>query len=354
MNNILEKDLSYILNNKYINFSLFKDTTVLITGATGMLGSYFCFVFLYLNKVYNYNIKILAISRNKDKFQNVFNSFLEDNNLILINSDLENLDYSEFDKYKINYIIHAASPASAHLFNKPLSVIYPNIFALDNLLKLALKNSVNSFLFFSSNSIYGYVESQIISENNIGIVDPLDLRSCYAESKRMGETLCKAYNYEYNLNVKIVRIAHTYAPTMDIENDTRIFSEFVKKVLNGDDIIIKGDINSKRAFCYITDAIIGYFIVLLNGKNGEAYNVANNKQIITILELAEILSKLTDKKINIITKNHDNSYIANLNADKMKNIFINTSKIEALGWKPTISCKDGFERVLNYLKKIKE
>lgn len=348
LNKIIEEDLNFIISSD-IDFSIFKNKTVLITGAAGMLASYMTMVFLYLNKKLNYNINIVAISRNEEAFKKRFLYFIDDKNLSFIKGDMRYIEYNILSNIPLNFVIHTASPARSDQFlYHPLEVVYPNVFATNELLKLSVKNNIEGFLFFSTGDIYGKVSSGIMKENIMGEIDPLDIRSCYGESKRMAETLCKAYSVEYKLPCKIARICHTYGPTMDIENDSRVFAEFVNNIVSRKDIIIKSDGKSKRVFCYIADATVAFFKILINGKSGEAYNVANSGECFSIIELAEILISLfPDRNMKVIKKEREEGYLENLNVNDSKNIFIDTEKLQSLNWNPKYDTKEGFKRVVD-------
>lgn len=353
MNKIIEEDIQYILNSD-VDFQRFENSTVLITGANGMLASYIVMTLLYLNKFYNYNIKVISIARNKSNFYKMFNDFIEDRNLIFIELDIININEDIFKDFEIDYIIHAASPSrTQQFFQNPLDVIYPNVFSTDKLFSIAVKKNIKSFLYFSSCAIYGKVDSGYYAEDNYGSISPLDLINVYAESKRMGETLCKAYNTQYNVPTKIARIAHTYGPTMDLYNDSRVFAEFVKSIVDGGgELVIKSDGKAKRAFCYIVDATIGFLKILLEGKNGEAYNVSNNQGIISIIDLAKLLESMyPEKSLNVIIENENKSYRQLI--DSLSNYYVDTKKLEKLNWKPNYTIKEGFKRCVDYFNSKK-
>ena len=167
-------------------------------------------------------------------FNKIFNDFIEDKNLMFIEMDITNINDDIFKNLDIDYIIHAASPSKTdQFFKNPLNVIYPNVFATDRLLNIAVRKNVKSFLYFSTFAIYGKIDDGLYTENVYGSLDPLNLINIYGESKRMAETLCKAYYTQYNVPVKIVRLAHTYGPTMDLNNDSRVFAGFVKDIVRG-------------------------------------------------------------------------------------------------------------------------
>lgn len=350
MNNfILQKDMEDIFSRN-INWEQLDGKTILLTGAYGMLASYIVYFVEYLNSVKKIDVSLIAAVRSPQKFKSKFPSISEQNFLRIIKNDLSERIEIEED---IDYIIHAASLASPQYYSKcPVDVMLPNTVGTNNLLKLAIEKKVEGFLLFSSVDIYGSIEKNgLFDENDQGTLNTLDIHNCYSESKRMAETMCKAYQIQYSVPVKIVRIAHTYAPTMDIENDPRVFSSFVKNIVENRNIEMKSDGSGKRTFCYITDAVAGYFTILLNGASGEAYNVCNTSQYISVLELAECLVNLyPEKKLKVIRKQRDKSehYTENTLLIGKTNIPDN-SKLKKLGWEPMVDVKEGFKRVISYL-----
>lgn len=207
---------------------------------------------------------------------------------------------------------------------------------------------------FSTGDIYGTIDKKVITEDDYGVMDTLDIHNCYSESKRMAETMCKSFFVQYHVPIKIARIAHTYAPTMDIDHDPRVFASFVKNIISGEDIVMKSDGKGKRSFCYITDAVAGYFMILLNGQAGEAYNVCNTSQFVSIADLAETLVSLyPEKNLKVIRKERDASehYTENVLLAG-KECVPSNRKLENLGWKAKVSIEDGFDRVIRFCEKI--
>mgnify|MGYP001611221623 FL=1 len=247
----------------------------------------------------------------------------------------------------IDYIIHGASPASSQFYGTdPVGVITPNVFGTKNLLELAREKKSKSFLFFSSGEVCGSADKSIISEEDFGFLDPTDIRNCYAESKRMGENMCKCWFHQYGVPTFAVRPEHTYGPTMDLENDKRVFSEFVSDVVNNRDIIVKSDGSAVRTFTYICDATEGFFRVLLNGKPGESYNVGNKNGRMCIKDLANlVVSLFPEKKLKVIfeSREQNNNYLENKNKIRP---MLSIDKIEKLGYKCRFSVRDGFYRTI--------
>ena len=340
INKIEQEDLEYIINDKNIDWDNFRNKTVLISGASGMLPAYMVKTLLYLNKKANYNINIIGIVRNIDMAKQRFCDFLTDTRFKLLKIDLsEKINLEE----NIDYIIHAASQASPSLFfSDPVGTIEANTFGTGNLLKFAKDKNVKGFLYFSSGEVCGDIfdVKDIVQEDDYGIVNPLEVRNCYAESKRLGENLCHCYYCQYNIPTKIVRPSHTYGYGFKI-NDGRAFASFIMSIVNGKNIILKSDGSAKRSFVYIADAIRAYFLVLLKGESGQAYNVGNDHEI-SILELANLLVSLPENKTSKV--------IINISADapsaKSSHGQLDISKIKLLGWKPCITEKEGFQRTI--------
>ncbi|MCL2617992.1 MAG: NAD-dependent epimerase/dehydratase family protein [Defluviitaleaceae bacterium] len=317
--------------------------TIVITGAYGMLASYMVYFMIYLNKVKSYNIKIISLSRDSEKLRSRFGVYCD--NIVQIACSVN--DPMDID---CDFIIHAASLASPQYYStSPIEVILPNILGTKNLLELACIKKAR-LLYFSSVSVYGSFPNghKPVSENNFGWIDPLDLHSCYDEGKRAGESLCAAYFRQKGVNSVIARIAHTYGPTMDIEGDPRVFASFIKNALRGENIEIKSDGTAKRLFCYISDATAAYFKLLIDGKPGEAYNVCNTEESISIRQLGEIVSNISGVDFIFKERCASEMYLNDSNPD---NITFLNDKLIALGFEFKVGAVEGFKRVLDYFNK---
>ncbi len=341
---IIKEDLDEI-DQSNIDWSQLENQSILITGAYGMLASYLVYELIYQNEIKNRNITIIALVKNKDKLEKRFKKYTKKPYFKYIISDLtEPIEYNE----EINYIIHAASFASAEYYATiPVEVLEPNTIGTYHILNLAKKQkNLKSILYLSTGNIYGLVENEkYLKENNYGTLSTLDPHSCYEESKRMGETICNAYHTQYNLPTKIARIFHAYAPTMNI-NDPRVFSSFTRDIINNQNIQMKSEGLAKRSFCYITDIITGFLTILLKGKDGEPYNLCNTDQFISIIELAEIMVNIfPEKNLKVIKVKRDKNenYIEYHSNDE---IIPCNQKLKDLGWNPKINCHEGFKRVI--------
>lgn len=345
MNKIIKEDLEVITSCQSVDWTKFKDSTVLITGANGMLPAYLVFTLLFLNKKYDYNTKVIALVRNEDKAKTKFKDFLDDEHLsIFVHDVTDNFDIDG----PVDYIIHAASQASPKYYGvDPVGTIDANIIGTTNVLKLAKDKQSKSLLYISSGEVYGKIEGAKPNvEDEYGFIDPLCVRSCYGQSKRMGETLCVCWNYQFNTHAKIVRPFHSFGPGM-LLNDGRVFADFVSNILKNENIVLKSDGSAVRAFCYISDATIGFFKVLLDGVDGEAYNIGNDKNAASIKDLATMLVDIYSERGPKLIFDIDEN---DLRTGKMKSPLSvsipNMEKTYSLGFEPAISVKDGFIRTI--------
>ena len=340
MNKVISEDLDFILNS-HIDLEKFKNKTVLITGAAGMLLSYMVYALLRLDELDSeFNVTVIALINDKEKAKKRFGHFIESKHLKLFEHDLASSIYKISDD--IDYIIHGASFASPHYFRaNPVAVLLPNVIGTYHLLELAKSKRVKSFLFISSGAVYGKsVGKEKVKENDYGYLDPLDVISCYGESKRMGENMCKCWQEQFGIPVKIARPAHIYGPTMDIENDSRVFANFVNNAVKGQNIVMKSDGSARRSFCYIADATTAFFKVLLDGADGEAYNVGNDAAYVSIKELAEIfISVLPEKKLKVILEKREDK-------NEEEKMLMSSEKIEGLGWQCSFSIPQGIKRTV--------
>ena len=346
MSKILIEDFKSIHNISQIKWGKFKNNTFLITGANGFIATYLINFLIDLNTRHLLRIKIILTAKDEKKLKKNFINKETKKFITLIKQDV-NEDF--LINKKIDHIVHLASNASPSLYYKqPIETILPNIIGTNNLLKLASKKKIKSFIFFSSGEIYGKyngpLTEDIIHKNN-----HLDLRSVYGESKKMGETLCYSYFKEKKIPIKIIRLFHTYGPYMNLK-DGRVMMSFVNDIINKKPISIKSDGKQKRSFCYISDVIKGFFIVLTKGQNGEAYNIGNPKETISIKKLGNFLSKINNISSVKFTNKLNNSNINNNSQSVRPSI----KKISKLGFNPNVNIHNGFIRTIQHFTFIKK
>lgn len=344
MNKIIKEDTLEIISNN-ASLSTLHDCTFAITGASGMIGKYIINTLISLNKIYKANIKILAMVRNKSKLEDYI---LNDENVSVIIYDVvDKLDYDG----DVDYFIHAASPASPIIMkNKPFETNLANTVGTANTLNFCIEKKVKSYLFVSSREIYGQPNEgqELFFEDGIlGQVNPLIPRNGYAEGKKAAENMCVSAKEEYGLNTKIVRLAHTYGPFMSVD-DGRVQADFLRNIINNEDIVMKSEGLAVRTYTYVADAVSAIFKVLLDSKD-IVYNISDENSKISIKELAELLVNLyKDRGIKLVTT-IDNSNDKG-NASFTLGILSSKKIREELNWKPNYSLTDGFRRTVCYLE----
>lgn len=295
---------------------------ILVTGATGLIGS--CVVDILMNhEAQDYHV--FASGRNEKRVIELFANYIESPFFHFIKYDVtQNLE-SETD---FHFIIAAASGANPVLYSTdPVGVMKSNFEGVDNLLSYGVKHKLEKFLYVSSGDIYGEGDGRIFTEEYSGYVNPLNLRSCYTSAKRATETLCISYSHQYGIDVSIARPCHTYGPNFT-DNDTRVYAQFIRNVLRGEDIVMKSTGEQFRSWCYVVDCASGLLHILLKGRNGEAYNIADESSNITIRELAEMIAKEGNRKVVIETPGKVELEGFNV---VTKSVF-STAKLEKLGW----------------------
>jgi UDP-glucuronate decarboxylase len=325
-----------------------EDKVVLITGAAGFLPAYMVETLLYLNEQRpDQRVQVIGLVRNLEKAAARFSTYAGRKDLRLLVQDVSKPLHIDG---AVDYIIHAASQASPKYYQSdPVGTLSANVFGSQHLLNLGRVKDIKSYLYFSSGEVYGQIRDDQVPtrEDDYAVVDPMAVRSCYGESKRMGENMCVAWHQQYGVPAKVARPFHTYGPGMALD-DGRVFADFVADLVAGRDIIMKSDGLATRAFCYLTDATKGFFTVLLKGENGQAYNVGNDKAEVSILYLAERLVALfPEKKLKVVQQSVSKTgYLQS----KISRGCPEVSKIKRLGWEPEISIEDGFRRtVMSFL-----
>ena len=346
---IIAEDLASIFVSR--SWDALRGKSIYISGASGMIASYLTMFLIFCNETKQTGIEIYAGVRSAEKAELRFGRYTQKNYFHLVQDDV--ILPLTIGK-KIDYIVHAASPASPQYYGcNPVETMLPNVVGTYRLLEHAKRYGAESVLFFSSGAVYGEVRSDKIYETDYGAFDFMAPGGVYGESKRCGEALGSAYWREYRVPFKSVRIHHVYGPTLDLDRDHRAFSEFVKNILNDQDIVLMSDGSQKRAFCYLTDAILAILQVLLHGKNGESYNLANESQFVSILELAETLITLyPEKHLKVIRKvRREEGY---LSLAQTNSVVCDASKIRELGCEFTVSVRDGFKRTIEYFMQAKK
>lgn len=332
---VIRKDIVDILSSKLPWMSL-TGKTVAVTGAYGMLAAYVVETLLTLG-----NVKVIALVRSEAKAKERFRRYL-DNPLLSLreyacNAPLPNIG-------QIDFIVHAASIPRPDK-EIPVDVLTPNIIGTYHLLEAARKQPhFEQFIFFSSGAVYGEMEaSDPITENMAFPIDQSNVANCYALGKITGESLCAAYGKQYGISTKMLRLAHTYGPGMDLNNDIRAFSEFIRSALQGNKITLHTAGTQKRSYCYISDATRAFFDILFNGECGNAYNLVNKAETYSIRNFAELVAANAPKpvEVEIRTQSTSGGYAPQHNA-----AILSDKKIKSLGWSPIVGLAEGLRRTM--------
>lgn len=341
-NSIVQEDMKLMLEYGF-PFEKLKNKRVLVTGANGMLATYLAYFFMYLNRKKEYGIEIYALSRSASRARERFGEFEHDPQFKLMIQDV--CDEICLDE-KVDYIIHAAGDASPYaILHDPTGIVRANTIGTLNILELARKNGAK-VLYTSTREVYGKVDDEIdkISETDFGKLDPMEQRSCYPESKRMAETMIRSYYDQYHVEASVVRIAHSYGPGMNIENDGRVMADFISDVVHGRNIVLKSKGDAVRAFCYITDAVAGMLFAMLADDGLNVYNTANETEELPIRDVAQkLVSLFPERGLEVV---FDIPETMSAGYSKMGRTRLCTEKIEKLGWKPRVSLADGMRRTV--------
>lgn len=340
---ILQQDLENIVKSS-LSWKNFSGASFLITGATGLVGSAIVRALCCANRILNLGIKINLLIRNRDKAVNIFDNLISRENINLIVTDISktiNIDEN------IDYIIHTAAITNSKMMvTYPVETILTSINGTKNILEFARKKNVKSVVYLSSMEMYGKTDANkaLIKEDDLGYVDVLAVRSCYPESKRLAENICSCYYHEYNVPVKIARLAQTFGAGISKE-ENRVFAQFARSFINKQDIILHTTGESYGNYCYTSECVEAILFLLLNGLDGEAYNVVNESTNIMIRDMAKMIANMS---------NGDISVVFDIPKDALKygyapsvKLHLSGEKLAKLGWKASINLEEMYKRLID-------
>lgn len=334
------RDIDIILSNP-IDWEKFRNKTVLVTGATGRLGMYIVEAISKANIDWNLNITIIILARNKEKIKKVFGtSLLLPYIHIIVQDVIEEITWDG----DVDYIFHTAGLASPKDFTLyPVDTLWGHVQGTRNVLEFARRTKCKKVLYVSTVEIYGEWKSEKgIQETDMGPQKCDNVRACYPEAKRLCETMLASYKVQYNIDYVGVRLCHTFGPGIVLD-DGRAFSEFIRNVIKGEDIVLNTDGEAMRTYTYVADAVGAMLIAFTRGKD-TYYNIANINNLISIRDLALLIANLdltgrTHVKFNINTEQK-------LKYLPFKLGIMNIDRIMELGWKPQVGLEDAFRYTL--------
>lgn len=319
-------------------------SSVFITGATGLLGTQLVKALCCCGR----DIRIIALARSMEKARAAFCGLPDSKIVEVILGDVtDKLTVSG----RIDYIIHGASPTDSRFFvEKPVETVFTALSGTRNVLELARKKGVKKVVYLSSLEVYGVPDGSrtLISETDYGYIDPMQVRSSYSEGKRMAECICVSYAREYGVPVCVARLSQTFGPGVSY-NDSRVFAEFARCAIEGRDIVLRTRGTTVRSYCCTSDAIRALLTLMIKGEPGEAYNVTNMDNVISIREMAELVCSLVPEKgIRVRVEIPENVAAFGYNPEMV--IRLDSRKLQALGWQPAVELPEMFLRLIESMK----
>ena len=335
-NPLYQEDLNYILSTNGIE--LLKGKSILITGATGMLG-----VMLIDALMAFKDVTVFAVGRDKEKAYNRLGEYFDNQFFRFIEQDVRN----PFDSnLKVDYIIPAASNTHPLAYSQyPIETIMINIKGAENALDLACKCG-GTVVYTSTNEVYGNaLGDEVFVEEYNGRLNLSNARSCYNESKRTAESLCQSYIAERGAKVKIARLCRVFGPTM-LMSDSKASSQFIKKAIEGEDIILKSKGDQYYSYTYVADAVVGLLVVLINGAIGVPYNISSEKTNVHLKDFAQLCAEACGKKVVFELPSEAEQRGFSIASQAI----LSNERIKGIGYMPHYTMKDAIQRTIHILQ----
>jgi UDP-glucuronate decarboxylase len=322
-----------------VDLTPFKNATVLLAGANGLIGSYFAHLFYYLNEKLSYNTKVDLISRHDISSESRIYGIRNSSNFTILEKDIS--QYTSYSK-PYDFMIHAAGYGAPSVFlAEPLKTMEVNYMGLKSMLESAVSlNPHSKILYLSSSEVYGSPPTEFIPtpETYVGNSSISNNRACYIESKRLCEVMALSYIKIYNMYIKVARPALSYGPGMSV-NDQRVLSQFIKKGYSGV-INMIDDGKDIRSYCYMSDVLRQLLSILLYGKDN-TYNVGSSEESISVKELAQKIGKIMNAKA-IAGPGKDSNVTGAPNV-----VCLDMTKLSTeFGFKPEVLMDEGLERII--------
>lgn len=350
MSQVIREDVAAIAQDLGTRLQQIEGSRWLISGGAGFLGGYFIDLLHYCNRnLLSKAAEVVCVENFSSGTPQRIMHLAEDDNFHFIQGDITKplkLD-GPFD-----YMVHAASIASPTFYRKyPLETIEANVLGLRNLLEESRsQGGLKSFLFFSTSEIYGDPPPERIPtpEDYNGNVSCTGPRACYDEAKRLGETMAVNYWRQHGLPVKIVRPFNVYGPGLRLE-DKRVLPDFFMDALTKGRIAILSDGTPTRSFCYISDAITGFMGALLSEHQGEAFNIGNDEEEISMKALAQLVAEVVGDVEVEFGQSPEGDYLK----DNPQRRCPDLSKARSLlNYQPNISLRQGLRRLLSWYQSV--
>lgn len=341
---VFAQDLETFCNASFIPWEKLRDKTIFVTGATGLIGYTLVSGLIYASRQRSLELKVIALVRSLPKAQAKYQEQLDSGSeLSFVVGTVEQLP--EIPE-KIDYIIHGASQTASRAFvEQPVETIRTAVNGTQNMLELAREKQVEGIVYLSSMEVYGHPQKgKKKKETDIGAFSPMNTRNCYPLSKIICESMCNAYAIEHGTPIKIVRLTQTFGPGVKKE-DQRIFGEFAKCVLQNQNIVLKTKGETERSYLYTIDAATAITQILLCGESGEAYSAANRDTYCSIAQMADLVAE-----IGCVSVQYELQNVEKLGYSSTLHMDLDTSQLEALGWKPTVNLREMYCRMLQAMQ----
>ena len=331
--------------NLLLPWEKLRGKSILLTGATGLIGTFLIDVLMYKNTIDNLDMEINAVGRDMKRAIERFASYWNDDNFYFISADLnEHLNFH----FTANYVIHAASNTHPKQYaTDPVGSLMTNILGTYNLLEYARQVKTERFVFVSSVEIYGQAlnAEDIFDEKYCGYLDCNDFRAAYPEGKRAGEALCNAYIGKYGMDIVIPRLSRVYGATMRLD-DSKAMSQFIMNGVRGEDIVLKSKGDQRFSYCYVADAVAGILYTWLKGECGEAYNVADMNGAMPLKEITQNIAEFVGRKVIFDLPNETEA----AGFSKVSVGVMNTEKLKKLGWCTADDVLSGTRKTIEILR----
>ena len=344
-----KEDLTTIITTSFVPWDKLQDSSLLISGATGMIGSCLIDAIMFRNRESGLNCKVFALSRNGERARSRFAEWSGSSFLQVLEGDV-NQDISHLLPNSVDYVLHLASNTHPVAYaSDPIGTILTNIVGTRNMLEAASSRGARRFLFASSNEIYGENrgDKELFDESYLGYIDCNSLRAGYPESKRCGEALCQAYLKQRELDIVIARLTRSFGPSL-LPSDTKAMSQFLRNGVSKEDIVLKSKGDQLYSYTYAADAVTGLLTVLLKGECGQAYNVAEESFDIPLKEIAGIIAEEAGTKVVFDLPDA----VEAAGFSKATKARLDGSKLRALGWRAQYSLREGISRTLGCLNPL--
>ena len=337
---LYQEDLNIILTLPGIDE--LKGKTILITGATGLIGVCMIDALMTYNQK-GAKINIYALGRSKENASSRLGEYYGNELFHFVEQDVRKPLPEEI---KPDWILPLASNTHPLAYSQyPIETIEISVKGAENALIKALKSGAK-VLYPSTVEVYGNARGEdVFSEDYTGQLNLSTARSCYSESKRVGEALCQSYIAEKGVDVKIVRLSRVFGPTM-LMSDTKASSQFIIKALEGEDIVLKSKGEQFFSYTYVADAVAAMLYVMIHGETGIAYNIANEKCNVHLKDFAAECALVAGKKVvfDLPSETERKGFSVAMNA------ILNTDKLKNIGYEGYYTFSDAVKRTIEILK----